>query len=344
MYEVYQNKGLSGLKNLGNSCFMNSAVQCLSNTIDLSDYFLTKSFVKDFNKASKYSALTKEWYRLLEGIYEENCSISPISFYKTSMTIAKENDINFGFYNQNDVQEFLVFFIDSLHESLCKKVDINITGNIKNDLDKIAYESMNKWKEYFKNCYSKIIELFYGQMVTFIDIDGSIKSRSYNPICFFTLPISNKKDITIYDCFDLFTEVEILDEDNKWYCDKDKEYYTANKKTVFWKFPSIIIISFKRFDNFGNKINNHIDFPINSLNLSKYCIGYDKHKSHFNLIGICNHVGSSMGGHYYSYCKNQNGKWYEYNDSNVKEISDDNLITNNAYCLFYKKINNRLIR
>ena len=56
--------------------------------------------------------------------------------------------------------------------NLSKKVDINITGNIKNDLDKIAYECMTKWKEYFKNCYSKIIELFYGQMASFIDING----------------------------------------------------------------------------------------------------------------------------------------------------------------------------
>ena len=43
---------------------------------------------------------------------------------------------------------------------------------------------MTKWKEYFKNSYSKIIELFYGQMASFIDIDGEIKSRTYNPICF----------------------------------------------------------------------------------------------------------------------------------------------------------------
>lgn len=344
MNKNYQNKGLCGLKNLGNSCFMNSAIQCLSNTIELTHYFVEKDFVNDYNNNEKYSILAKEYYRLISGMYEENCKISPISFYKTAMIIANKNDINFGFYNQNDVQEFLVFFIDSLHESLCKKVDINISGSIKNDLDKIAYESMTKWKEYFKNCYSKIIELFYGQMVTFIEVDDSIKSRTYNPICFFTLPIASKNNVNIYDCFELFTETEILDGDNKWFCDKTKQYYEANKKTIFWKLPNILIVSFKRFDNFSNKKNLKIDFPLESLDLTKYCLGYDKHKSYFDLFGICNHSGNSNSGHYYSYCKNQNNKWYEFNDELVKEININNVITNNAYVLFYRKINNTLIK
>lgn len=344
MDKKYQNKGLCGLRNLGNSCFMNSAIQCLSNTIELTNYFIEKDFVSDFNDNKKYNVLAKEYYRLVSGMYEENCKISPVSFYKCAMITANKNDINFGFYNQNDVQEFLVFFIDSLHESLCKKVEINITGSIKNDLDKIAYESMTKWKEYFKNCYSKIIELFYGQMVTFIEVDNVIKSRSYNPICFFTLPIQNKENINIYDCFQLFTETEKLEGDNKWYCDKTKKYYEANKKTIFWKFPNILIISFKRFDNFGRKMNSKIDFPLESLDLTEYCIGYDKHKSYFDLFAICNHVGNSNSGHYFSYCKNQNNKWYEFNDEIVSEISKDNIITNSAYVLFYRKVNNTMIK
>ena len=120
---------------------------------------------------------------------------------------------------------------------------------------------------------------------------------------------------------------------------EDKKYYDAYKKTVFWKLPSVIIISFKRFNNMGMKINNLIKFPVTNLDLTKYCIGYDKHKSFYNLTGICNHIGGTHGGHYYSYCKNKNNKWYEFNDENVSEINIDNIITKNAYCLFYKKIN-----
>ena len=344
MNTKYANKGLCGLKNLGNSCFMNTAIQCLSHTTELTTYFIDKDFVNDLNNNDTHNILAKEYYRLISGIYEENCKISPISFYKCAMITANKNNINFGYYNQNDVQEFLVFFIDSLHESLCKHVDINISGTIKNDLDKIAYESMTKWKDYFKNCYSKIIELFYGQMVTFIDVDNTIKSRSYNPICFFTLPIVNKDNVNIYDCFELFTETDKLDGDNKWFCEKTNKYYEANKKTIFWKLPNILIVSFKRFNNFGKKKNIKIDFPLYSLDLTKYCIGYDKHKSYFDLFGICNHIGNTNSGHYYSYCKNQNNKWYEFNDEIVTEILKNDIITNNAYVLFYRKVNNTMIK
>ena len=69
--------GLSGLVNLGNTCYMNAAIQCLSNTEELTHYFLSKSFVTDFNKEKKTNRLAKEWYKLLNGLHEENCIVSP---------------------------------------------------------------------------------------------------------------------------------------------------------------------------------------------------------------------------------------------------------------------------
>ena len=43
----YEGNGLTGLQNIGNTCFMNSGIQCLSNTIELTKYFLSNDFIKD---------------------------------------------------------------------------------------------------------------------------------------------------------------------------------------------------------------------------------------------------------------------------------------------------------
>ena len=331
--------GLSGLANLGNTCYMNSAIQCLSHTEELTNYFLNKEFVKDYNQSSKTCNLAKEWYRLLNGLHEDNCIVSPKSFYRTMVLLSHEIGINFGFGAQNDVQEFLVFFIDSLHEALSKEVIITISGEVKNDTDKMALDAMTNWKAFFKDSYSRIIKMFYGQMITTIRVNGQVKSRNYSPICFFTLSIPQKTGtVNIYDCFDEFTQNEDMIGENQWK-DDDGNKHDAKKNIEMWDFPNILIISIKRFSNMGHKVNTMVEYPVENLDLSKYCVGYNKHTSHFSLYGICNHIGGLNGGHYFAYCKYKDGKWYEFNDSSVSQISVDKCVSQNAYCLFYKKTN-----
>ena len=335
---ILKDKGLCGLVNFGNTCYMNSAIQCLSNTFLLTEYIFTNNFKSN-------NVLINEWKKLLKGLYHENCVVSPISFLKTIINIANEKDIEFAFSNQNDVSEFLVFFIDQLHEEIKRKVSITISGSIINNKDKMAFDAMTQWKSFFKNNYSEIINIFYGQLVSRIYVTENNnyqeKSSNYSPICFFNLSIpqtSNETDI--YDCFDLFTQNIELNGDNKWKCDKTNNYYDAIQNIKIWKFPSILIINLKRFNNSRRKIKKLIDFPIDNLDLRKYCEGYDAHKSIFNLYAICNHSGNLNSGHYYAYCKNLNNKWYKYNDRNVSLLDESNIVTSNAYCLFYKKINN----
>ena len=66
-------------------------------------------------------------------------------------------------------------------------------------------------------------------------------------------------------------------------------------------------------------------------------VGYDKSSYIYDLYGICNHSGNVLGGHYWAYVKNANSKWYNFNDTMVREINPSQLITANAYCLFYRK-------
>lgn len=347
-FEKYSNKGLSGLTNLGNTCFINSTMQVLSHTYELNNILENKTYITHINNKSE-SALLIAWDELRELLWTENCVVSPFKYIKTIQKLAqlKGQDIFTGF-NQNDLTEFLCFIVDCFHTALARKVNMTIEGEIKNEKDNIAVKCYEKIKTIYERDYSEIWNIFYGIQVSQLQYVSHGKTLSMTPEPYFSinLPIpANKQSPTLLDCFDLYVEPEILDGAN---CVTDEEIgktVPAKKTMLFWNFPTILVIDIKRFN--VNNIKNQImvDFPLENLNLSGYVIGYDKDSFVYDLYGVCNHSGSAMGGHYTAFVKNANGKWYHYNDTSVTEVLlTQHIITPRAYCFFYrkklKKVNN----
>jgi ubiquitin carboxyl-terminal hydrolase 8 len=334
-------RGLCGLVNFGNTCYMNSAIQCLACIGKLNKYFLKKEFLEDLNKGKPELNLIIQWYKLLLGKYTKNSVISPESFRREIRIVSLKEGLNLNFVGngQNDVQEFLIFLIDKMHNGVCRKVNINITGEVKNDLDKCALDAMKMWKLFFKDNYSIFIDLFYCQNSSRIyDLDKKILSTNYDPICYHAIPIPEKEEPNIYDCFDLFTTMELIDDkDNLYFNEETKEYIKYYKEIKFWSLPKVLIVVLKRFMNNGNKITKKIDFPLKNLDLCKYCVGYRKKSNVYDLMGVSNHVGSLQGGHYFAYCRMDDGNWYNFNDTSVSRISENEVVTEKAYCLFYMK-------
>jgi ubiquitin C-terminal hydrolase len=119
------------------------------------------------------------------------------------------------------------------------------------------------------------------------------------------------------------------------------EKEVVKKNILFWSLPTILVIDIKRFSASNKKNQILIDFPLTNLNLSKYVVGYNKETYIYDLYGVCNHSGSTLGGHYTAFVKNANDKWYFYNDTSVSEVTDENsLISPKAYCFFYRKKSN----
>jgi ubiquitin C-terminal hydrolase len=193
-------------------------------------------------------------------------------------------------------------------------------------------------KNTYSKDYSEIWNLFYAVNVSEITRVDNGKVLSMNPEPFFMvdLPIPPKnKSPSLIDCFNHYVEGEII----QGYTDEEtKEKIDIRKKILFWSFPNVLAIDLKRFNNRFQKNQIYVTFPLDDLDLSDYVIGYKKQNFKYELYGVCNHSGGVMGGHYTSYVKNANEKWYHYNDTSVTEVGiNESIVSPKAYVLFYRK-------
>ena len=338
--------GLTGLANLGNTCFINSTIQCLSHTYIFNDFLDKGDWKKKLNKKKHApdSMLLVEWDKLRTMMWSEDCKISPGGFIQSVQRVAalKKKELFTGFA-QNDLPEFLLFLIDCFHNAICREVEMNITGTVKNDKDIMAKKCYKMMQNMYKSEYSEILNMFYGISVSqLVSMDGNIVGANPEPFFMIDLPIARPNgevtnEYNIEECFEEYTKNELLEGDNAWFNEKTGKKENVNKGIVFWSLPDILVIDFKRFSNDNRKNRSKVHFPLTGLDLSKYVVGYNKEQYVYDLYGVCNHTGNVMGGHYFAYIKNKQGIWYEFNDTEVKPISRD--ITDSAYCLFYKKTN-----
>lgn len=341
--DAYKNKGVSGLVNVGNTCFMNAVLQCLSSSLPLTKYFLMKEFAgdvpyfiksKDENNLQKFVGL---YYKLIHAMWEENMTIQPSTFH-TIMQICNKQ---FQGFQQQDSHECLVFILDMLHKALSMEVDVSISGDVQDSEDDRILTSYKKWQNFlqvFK--YSVVTKLFYGQFESALKCCGCNNiGYNYDPFSYLSVPISDSCE-TIYDCMDIYFEPETLSEDNQYNCSKCGTKQDAIKKIGLWMLPEIIIVQLKRFDYNGRKVQKKIQFPLHNLNLSKYKVRFknENELELYDLYAVISHSGSLNGGHYVAKTLHQTGKWHLFDDKSVRPIKDaSELVNENAYVLFYRK-------
>jgi ubiquitin C-terminal hydrolase len=340
-FDNYKNNGLTGLANLGNTCFVNSCIQVLSHTYELNNFLNNGNYKKKLKNKFE-SVLLLEWDNLRTLMWSENCIVSPGKFIKTVQKIAHVKDLDiFTGFAQNDLPEFLLFVIDCFHTSLSREVNMSINGEIANDTDKMAVQCFEMTKKMYAKEYSEIWNLFYGIHVSqIISLEtGEVLSTSPEPYFMINLSLpTDNKNPSLKDCFDLYVNGETLEGENAWYNENTKLKQNVQKKLIYWSMPSIMVIDIKRFNHKNQKNQIPVTFPLENFDVSDYVVGYKKETYIYDLYGICNHSGNAYGGHYTSFIKNANGKWYHFNDTSVTEITNlQELITPKAYCLFYRK-------
>uniref|UniRef100_A0A8C2WKW3 Ubiquitin carboxyl-terminal hydrolase 8 n=1 Tax=Cyclopterus lumpus TaxID=8103 RepID=A0A8C2WKW3_CYCLU len=334
---------LTGLRNLGNTCYMNSILQCLCNTPAMAEYFNNNYYMEDINRynilghkgevAEEFGVIMKA---LWAGLYK---CISPRDF---KITIGKIND-QFAGCEQQDSQELLLFLMDGLHEDLNKADNRKRYKEEENDhMDDQAAADL-AWSKHKLLNESIIVALFQGQFKSTVQcLTCHRMSRTFETFMYLSLPLASTSKCSLQDCLRLFSKEEKLTDNNKVFCRHCKAHRDSTKKLEIWKVPPIVLVHLKRFSYEGRwkqKLQTAVDFSLDTLDLTQYVIGPKQTVKKYCLYGVSNHYGGLDGGHYTAYCKNAlKQRWYKFDDHEVTDISTASVKSSAAYILFYSAL------
>ncbi|CAH0404396.1 unnamed protein product [Chilo suppressalis] len=341
--------GLNGLRNIGNTCFMNSVLQCMSNTRPLLEYVSEDKWEINTALSTMKGALIKAFASVIKELWrsgEKDAVVNTTSLKSQVQRFAPR----FMGYSQQDAQEFLRYLLEGLHEDV-NRVTVKpkpILTEIDDNLSDTA-KAAEAWSRYLRAEDSRVSDIFVGQLKSTLRCTHCRHdSVTFDPFWDLSLPIPSRTgSLKLQQCLQHFTKEEELDGDEKPTCSKCGVRRKCLKWFTVQKFPQVLVIHLKRFsptERFRGKLNVLVEFPLTGLDMSPYAAtsgGNNSPAPVYNLYAVSNHSGTTYSGHYTAYCKHPyTGDWHEYNDSRVTPINPRNVVSSEAYVLFYELARN----
>ncbi|KAF8075154.1 ubiquitin carboxyl-terminal hydrolase 4 [Lyophyllum atratum] len=360
--------GVSGLQNLGNTCYMNAPIQCLSATVPFARFFTEgkwKNAINRVNPLGSKGRLVTSFSQLLGKMWDtRESSLSPHEFRHMICSLKAQ----YRGSDQHDSQEFLSFLLDGIHEDfnrvLAKDPWIP-TPEHEAALERLPVQiaSDQEWNIWRKRNDSLIVDFFQGQFRNRLQCyTCETTSTTYNAFSILQLPIPRGKKgrVALKDCLDAFFDAEVLENDDAWDCPRCKVKRRASKTLSLARLPPILLIHLKRFatnSTSSNKIDTFVDFPMKSLDLTNYMpaplpIAVDRRAAgvptsledprtqsppyRYDLYGVTNHSGTLTGGHYTASIASRGG-WVNCDDSVITPTDPKSVVSERAYVLFYKR-------
>ncbi|KAF5389439.1 hypothetical protein D9757_004397 [Collybiopsis confluens] len=361
--------GTSGLKNLGNTCYMNAPMQCLSATVPFARFFLEadlKNVINYMNKMNSKGELTRAFSRLIRDIWHGDMPyLTPTDFRRTLCSLNKQ----YVGTDQHDSQEFLSFLLDGIHEDTNRIMSRQPLKRTPEDEEKLEsmlpqLASEYEWQVWRQSNDSIIVDFFQGQLRNQLKCMSCHKtSTTYNAFSILSLPVPARTGkIPLQSCLKAFFNMEIMEGDDAWDCPRCKTKRRASKALSLARLPPVLVIHLKRFEangRFSDKIDTFVEFPVKSLDFTSLMppplpSGADQSLLNvgagmdmdprvqigpykYDLYGVTNHYGNLSSGHYTAFVASRGG-WLYYDDSSVKNVDVKQVVNQKAYVLFYKRV------
>jgi len=354
--------GLVGLVNMGNTCFMNAGLQCLSHIEPISAYFLTGKYAEELNPSNPYGTgghLAKGFAKLQEMLWQRRSRThSPSHIHNTLSKFARHL---FRDADQQDAQELLAYLLDGLHEDLNlvkverkeSRRDMEPKEDSDEEDERMAqlerekgeeYVAALTWMKHLMRHKSVLVDLFQGQLRSRLTCGTcGHQSKTFDPYLYIALPVHNDMG-SLQDALNHFLKEEQLTGDERWRCPKCKKRVDAIKKIDLWKLPPVLVVHLKRFEFDTTtcrfkKITVKLKTPL-SLDLSSFVSAQQKGSMVYDVIAVANHIGHAGRGHYTAICRHHlHNRFYHFNDTDVHEVRADDaaVITKEAYLLFFMR-------
>lgn len=317
-----------GLQNIGNTCYINSVLQCLLYIYPLNQFFATITF-----NGLSHAIASKAYKDLVRYMWFNNSQALSISTRTVKHAVSQKNN-RFKNFDQEDAQEFLSCLLTQLNEEL-RALDSNTTV---------------------------ISEIFHGQLDMVMKCcTCAHELRTPNPFNFIPVPIvsdetmlenddehkvlvqTNAAPLELIHCLRRFMFVKPIN--NNYFCNNHcQNDAKALRRLELVKLPPTMIIQLERFfDNINGirlKRDTFVNFPIDGLDMSSFVSSnYPTNLSNiYDLIGAIEHTGIHGFGHYTAVARQQDSAiWHRFDDSRVTAVERCDIVTKNAYVLFYMR-------
>ena len=342
-----------GLNNIGATCYMNASLQCLSNTKELTEYFLNNYKEKNIKK----HIIAHEYYELIKNLWDKKNNNKPYSPYPFKEVLSKENSL-FAGIQANDSKDLINFLIERLHQELNIIKENKIIENINQINQMNENEMLKLFINEFTSQYNSIIsKLFYGMLETKSQCKGcNVIKFNFQLYSFLEFPLQQvnqyyfnngrrplftpdgkNPDVDLYECFEYNRKIDLMNGENQMFCNICNKLCDTLYSTTLYSGPNYLIINLNR--GRGAVYECKVNFP-EQLNIFNF-VTFKHGITVYELYAVICHLGpSSMSGHFVAYCRNRiDNKWYLYNDAFVNLCTRPKQYTEGMpYILFYKAL------